>query len=76
MTFSSMILPEVFVSLTPSVLFVAIASLCRFVTSRRKAESTKREQQVAYEAMVGNTPLIKLTNISRLVGRDIYVKVR
>lgn len=29
----------------------------------------------AYEALIGNTPLVKLSTLSRLVGRSVYVKM-
>ena len=42
---------------------------------KRKIKDASKIQESAYSQLVGNTPLIKLHTLSRLLNREIYVKI-
>lgn len=43
--------------------------------SEESISNEKRRQQTAYDQLVGNTPMIKLGNLSRLLKRHIFLKI-
>ena len=67
------LIPIVAVVATFAILLVAREQ------QKRRRQTCESDQLVAsssaYEALVGNTPLIKLERLSKLIGRSIYVKM-
>lgn len=51
------------------------ASAVLMARRRQQRRQDQNDGKSAYEALVGNTPLVKLERLSRLVGRSIYVKM-
>lgn len=52
-----------------------VATSAVLVARRRQRRQDESGGMSAYDALIGNTPLVKLERLSRLVGRFIYVKM-
>lgn len=59
----------------PIVAVVAASAVLLLARKRFATSANKNDVVSAYEALIGNTPLVKLERLSRLIGRTVYVKM-
>ena len=65
---------------TTATLIASLAALMYTYTStnkkfRRRQEDDRTKRCAGYEALIGNTPLVKLEKLSKILKRNVYVKM-